>query len=114
MLAQNITAQDIDAASVKIRPIAGMGAINVATAYNGSSLTLSGSTYTLRLAKMNGEYDEWTFNRATTLSAGWDGNRKFTVGASPQGVSRYTTLQSAIPNAQVTVDGTTATFAMKA
>ena len=109
LLAQNITAGDIDASSVKIRPVAGMGAINVATAYNGSSLTRSGNTYTLRLAKMNGEYDEYSFSRATTLSGAWSG-RRFTVTASPQGDELYTDLWSAVPAANVTWDGTIATL----
>ena len=114
MLAQDITAQNIDASTVKIRPVAGMGAVSVATGYNGSSLTLNGNTYTLRLAKFNGDYDEYSFSRATTLSAGWDGNRKFTVSATPQGNSRSTTLWSAVPAANVTWDGTTATLALNA
>ena len=49
-LISTITAQAIEADSVKIRPVSGMGLVNVATAYNGSSLTRSGNTYTLRLA----------------------------------------------------------------
>ena len=113
LLVQNVTAQDIDAASVKIRPIAGMGAINVATAYNGSSLTRSGNTYTLRLAKMNGDYDEYSFSRATTLSGAWSG-RKFTVTASPQGTQIYTDLWSAVPLANISWNGTTATLSLNA
>ena len=114
LLVQNVTGETIEASTVKIRPVAGMGAVSVATGYNGSSLTRNGNTYTLRLAKFNGDYDEWTFSRAATLSAEWDGSRKFTVSASPQGVSRYTTLMSAIPNANVSWDGTLATIALKA
>lgn len=114
LLVQNVTGETIEASTVKIRPVGGMGAVSVATGYNGSSLTRNGNTYTLRLAKFNGDYDEWTFSRAATLSAEWDGSRKFTVSASPQGVSRYTTLMSAIPNAGVSWDGTLATIALKA
>lgn len=82
-LIARMTTQAIDADSVTIRPVSGMGAVNIATAYNGSSLTLSGNTYKLRLAKMNGNYDEWSFSRATTLSGAW-GSGTFTVNASPQ------------------------------
>lgn len=91
LLVQNVTAQDIDANSVSIRPVAGMGAISVATAYNGSSLTLSGNTYTLRLAKMNGQYDEYTFSRAAALSGAW-ASGVFTTTASPQGNTLTTSL----------------------
>ena len=80
-------------------------------------ITQSGNTYTLQQKRLGYEAvwtDVGSFSRATTLSAGWDGNRKFTVGASPQGVERYTTLVSAVPNANVTWNGTTATLALKA
>ena len=80
-------------------------------------ITQSGNTYTLQQKRLGYEAvwtDVGSFSRATTLSAGWDGNRKFTVGASPQGAERYTTLMSAVPNANVTWNGTTATLALKA
>jgi hypothetical protein len=82
-LIATMTAQAINADSLTIRPVAGMGSVNVATAYNGSSLTLSGNTYKLRLAKMNGNYDEWTFSRATTLTGVWNSGN-LVVTASPQ------------------------------
>lgn len=92
-LIATMTAQDIDANSVKIRPVAGMGAINVATAYNGSSCTVSGGVVTLRLAKMNGSFDEYTFDHAapTSLAGSWSG-RTYTVTASPQGTSKSETM----------------------
>ena len=99
-----VTTEEIDAGTLKFRPVYGMGSVDVATGYNGSNLTLSGNTYTLRLAKFNGQYDEWTFSRATSLSAAWDGNRKFTVGATPQGNERYTQIVSAVPTLKATID----------
>ena len=84
LLVQDITAQGIDANSVSIRPVGGMGAVSVATAYNGSSLSQSGNTYTLRLVKMNGQFDEYSFSRATSLSGDW-ASGVFTTTASPQG-----------------------------
>ena len=95
LLVQNVTGETIEASTVKIRPVAGMGAVSVATGYNGSSLTLNGNTYTLRLAKFNGDYDEYTFSRATTLSGAWSG-RNFTVTASPQGNIRAGTVYDGI------------------
>ena len=79
-------------------------------------ITSSGNTYTLQ--KQDFDDSDWVdvgnFSRATTLSAQWDGSRKFTVSASPQGNSRYTTLMSAVPNANVSWNGTVATIALKA
>lgn len=95
LLVQNVTGETIEASTVKIRPVGGMGAVSVATGYNGSSLTLNGNTYTLRLAKFNGDYDEYTFSRATTLSGAWSG-RNFTVTASPQGNIRAGTVYDGI------------------
>ena len=83
-LISTMTANTIQASTVKITPVSGMGYVNVDTAYNGSSLTRSGNTYKLRLAKMNGNYDEYTFSRATSLSGAWSSGT-FTVTASPQG-----------------------------
>ena len=67
-LIATLTTQTVQADTVKITPVAGMGYVNVATAYNGSSLTTSGGQYKLRLAKMNGSYDEYTFNTAGAVS----------------------------------------------
>ena len=67
-LIATLTTQTVQADTVKIAPVAGMGYVNVATAYNGSSLTISGGQYKLRLAKMNGNYDEYTFNTAGAVS----------------------------------------------
>ena len=114
LLANKIDATEIEAGDIKVRPIAGMSPLSVSAAYSGSNLTLTGNTYKLTLVKLNGQYDEWTFSRATTLSAGWDGNRTFTVGANPQGVERYTTLVSAVPNANVSWSGTVGTITLKA
>ena len=91
LLVQDITAQGIDANSVSIRPVGGMGAVSVATAYNGSSLSQSGNTYTLRLVKMNGQFDEYSFSRATSLSGDW-ASGVFTTTASPQGNTLTTSL----------------------
>ena len=54
------------------------------------------------------------FSKATQLSASWDGNRKFTVSASPQGVTRYTTLNSAVPQADQEWNGRTGTLTLRA
>ena len=79
------------------------------------SLTLSGNTYTLKELKLNGdERTVGSFSRATSLSAGWDGNRTFTVSASPQGVSRYTTLFSAVPDSDVSWSDGVGTLTLKA
>ena len=86
-----ITTQEVEAGTLKFSPVYGMGSVNVATGYNGSSLTLSGNTYTLRLAKFNGDYDEYSFSRATTLSGAWSG-RTFLVTATPQGNVKGTTI----------------------
>ena len=90
-----ITTQEVEAGTLKFSPVYGMGSVNVATGYNGSSLTLSGNTYTLRLAKFNGQYDEWSFSRATTLSGAWSG-RNYTVTATPQGNIKGTTVYETI------------------
>ena len=55
-----------------------------------------------------------TFSKATQLSASWDGNRKFTVSASPQGVSRYTQLVSAVPQADQVWSGRNGTLTLRA
>ena len=90
-----ITTQEVEAGTLKFSPVYGMGSVNVATGYNGSSLTLSGNTYTLRLAKFNGDYDEYSFSRATTLSGAWSG-RNYTVTATPQGNIKGTTVYETI------------------
>ena len=90
-LIATVTAQTIQAGTLKITPVEGMGYVNVDTAYNGSSLTLSGNTYTLRLAKMNGSYNEYTFSRATALTDAWSSGT-LTVTASPQGETLIRTL----------------------
>lgn len=91
-LISTITAQAIEADSVKIRPVSGMGLVNVATAYNGSSLTRSGNTYTLRLAKMNGNYDEYSFSRAVA-SVDWSLSNG-TLKVTPQPQNQEFTLGS--------------------
>lgn len=74
------------------------------------SASVSGNTLTLT------RFDDstLTFSRATSLSAGWDGSRKFTVSASPQGISRYTTLVSHVPNADASWNGKNGTLTLKA
>lgn len=58
--------------------------------------------------------DPITFSKATQLSASWVGNRKFTVSASPQGVSRYTQLVSAVPQADQSWSGRNGTLTLRA
>ena len=80
-------------------------------------ITQSGNTYTLQQKRLGYEAvweDVGSFSRATTLGVGWDGNRKFTVDANPQGVRRYTTLVSAVPQAQQVWNGATGTLSLKA
>ena len=77
---------------------------------SGNARTISGSIWALRITQSGNTYtlqkqdyddtawvDVGSFSRATSLSAAWDGNRKFTASASPQGVTRYTTLRSSVP-----------------
>ena len=94
-LISKLTVTSVDADSITVRPVAGMGAINVATAYNGSTFVYDETTkeYKLTLAKMNGNFDEYTFSRATTLTDSWSSGT-YTVMASPQGDTKSTTLQS--------------------
>lgn len=89
---------------------------NLANAVRDLQIVQSGNTYILQKKDYNDSdwVDVGNFSRATTLSVGWDGNRKCTVGASPQGASRYTTIMSAIPNANVSWNGTLGTIALKA
>lgn len=79
-------------------------------------LDRSGDTYTLKRKRIQDSswVDVGSFSRATSLSAGWDGNRKFTVSASPQGVSRYTTLFSAVPDSDVSWSDGVGTLTLKA
>lgn len=91
VLVKTLEATSINADTVKIRPIAGMGAINVATAYNGATIKSTGNTYTLSLMKMNGQKTELSFSRATSLSGTWSGG-SYTVTASPQGNTIGTTI----------------------
>ena len=74
------------------------------------------NVYTLKRRRINeSDYtDIGTFSRATSLSAGWDGNRTFTVSASPQGVSRYTTLFSSVPDSDVSWSNGVGTLTLKA
>lgn len=84
LLATKVTASEVEADTIYIKPIYGMGKLNVASGYSGSNLTLSGNTYTLTLVKFNGQTDTWSFSRATTLSGEWSG-RNYNVTATPQG-----------------------------
>lgn len=71
----------------------------------------SGNTYTLQRQRYND--DGWTdvgsFSRATQLSGGWS-SKKFTVTASPQGNTCYTTLA----NGSISRSGRTVTIPIKA
>ena len=67
------------------------------TVYNAASLTAgSGGAYTLRLTRINGQYDEFSFNRPAsviTLSSDWSGN-VYTVTVEEDGVP--TSVQESI------------------
>ena len=79
------------------------------------NISQSGNTYTLTANNANAQaVSTVTFSRATSLSAGWDGNRKFTVSASPQGNSRYTTLRSNVPNAKASWSNSVGTLTIQA
>ena len=86
------------------------------------SLQVNGHTNVLVDASVSGNtltltYDDGTtvnFSKATSLSAAWDGNRKFTVSASPQGVSRYTTIRSSVPNAKASWSNSVGTLTIEA
>ena len=79
------------------------------------ALTQSGNTYTLTSYNANATPTViGTFSRATSLSATWDGNRKFTVSASPQGNSRYTTIRSSVPDSKRSISGGTLTATIQA
>lgn len=54
------------------------------------------------------------FSKATSLSAEWNGNRKFTVSASPQGNSRYTEIRSNVPNAKASWSNSVGTLTLEA
>lgn len=84
LLATKVTATEVEANTVYIKPIYGMGKLSVASGYSGSNLTLSGNTYTLTLVKFSGQTDTWSFSRATQLSGSWSG-RNYSVTATPQG-----------------------------
>ena len=80
------------------------------------TVSLSGPTnnvYTLKQTTLNGtETTIGTFSRATSLTGAWSGGT-FTVNASPQGDSQYTTIKS-LANADVTWNGVTGTFNVQA
>ena len=79
------------------------------------NISQSGDTYTLTANNANAQaVSTVTFSRATSLSAGWDGNRKFTVSASPQGVSRYTEIRSSVPNAKASWSNRVGTLTIEA
>ena len=65
----------------------------VANAITDLDISLSANTYTLRKKTISNKNwtDVDTFSRATTLSGRWS-SRKFTVTASPQGNSLYSTI----------------------
>lgn len=82
LLAHAITADSVSAGSLYLHGT--MGNLNVATAYNGSTLTQSGNTYTLTLAKMNGDFDQYSFSRAVSSWGVGGGSGKVNVTAYPQ------------------------------
>ena len=111
--------------SVGVKNLAASGAISIkegntyyaiARSIQDLDLSLSGNTYTLKYKKWDDT--QWqtlgTFSRATSLSAAWDGNRKFTVSASPQGNSRYTTIRSSVPDSKRSISGGTLTATIQA
>ena len=78
-----VNVKRLNANVITITP-GGGEAVGVQTAYYQSSLTQDGNTYKLKLKKFNGQEDEYSFSRATTLSGEWSGDQ-WTVTASPQG-----------------------------
>lgn len=96
LLAHAITADSVSAGSLSI--FGTMGSINVATAYNGSTMTQSGNTYTLTLAKMNGDFDQYSFSRAVSSWGVGGGSGKVNVTAYPQNQTK---------SVNVSIDGTT-------
>lgn len=85
------TFSTIDTEALYIRPVAGMGRLNVANGFNAASISQSGNSYVLTLVRFNGSTQKINFSRATTLSGKWS-SRKFTVTAKPQGNKFYTTI----------------------
>ena len=68
------------------------------------SLNSSTNVYTLKKTNYAGmESDVGTFSRATKLSGSW-ASGKFTVSASPQNSSYYTTIDSVLASGAVTYD----------
>lgn len=87
----------IDTETLYIRPVAGMGKLNVANGFNSASIRLNGNEYTLTLGRFNGQTQQINFSRATSLSGAWSSSsRRFTVTASPQGNTIYTTLAGGV------------------
>jgi len=86
-----VNVKRLNANVITITPNGG-SAVGVQTAYYKSKLTQTGNTYKLELEKFNGQKDEYSFSRATTLSGSWSGG-KYTVEASPQGNSLSTFVE---------------------
>ena len=86
-----VNVKRLNANVITITP-GGGAAVGVQTAYYKSKLTQTGNTYHLELEKFNGQKDEYSFSRATTLSGSWSGG-KYTVEASPQGNSLSTFVE---------------------
>lgn len=69
-----------------ITVLAGGVSVNVANAYNALTLTESNNQYTLKLTKINGQYDQVNFSRAvSSMTADWStGDGTVKVTAHPQ------------------------------
>lgn len=109
LLTGEATVNNLDVYNLRVRPVAGMGPISINNCINAAQVRNN----TLYLYNMKGE-EVVNFSKATQLSASWDGNRKFTVSASPQGVSRYTQLVSAVPQADQSWSGRNGTLTLRA
>ena len=77
----------------------------------GMIMSASVSGNTLTLTPVRGS--PINFSKATTLGGSWS-SRRFTVTASPQGNSIYTTIVSAVPSADISWSGSTGTATLKA
>lgn len=76
----------------------GGDAVGLQTTYNSSSLTQSGNTYTLKLTRINGQEDSYSFSRAVSSWGVGGGSGKVNVTAYPQNQTK---------SVNVSIDGTT-------
>ena len=81
----NATTVNVQRLNANVITVANGGdAVGLQTAYNSSSLTRSGNTYTLKLTKINGQEDEYDFSRAISSWVWGGGSGKINVTALPQ------------------------------